>query len=240
MKNIFFKISSLVLVSTLSAYPKSVDTKDNCPWCVFKSESLIEEIKNLTKKSPEEQLKSIREQGVCIMVMESGRRTPKDFFTWGKIETPKESLLKISKVKNLMGKTLCKGEHDLARKCITIALASDAPKSTLIHEYLHAKQIQNDPEWCRLSKQLWKRSPTADEVKIIRNKEWDVHRFLWESRESLNFNIEDELAITAETIEEAEQRKSFDSTASEYAKDQKLNLTLNQLIQKYKKAILAN
>lgn len=138
-----------------------------------------------------------------------------------------------------MGKTLCKSEHELSSKCLTIALASDAPKSTLIHEFLHAKQIQKDPKWCGISKKLWQRAPTEEEVKIIRDKEWDAHRFLWENRQSLNFNIEDDLAIVSETLEEAMQRKSFDLTAMNYIKEQKMEETLTQLIQKYKSSLLS-
>lgn len=238
MRNIFLKFTILILAWTLLTHAKNNDNKDICQWCVFKSNKVAEDIKSLSLKSPEEQLKSIRASGLCVMVMESGRKTPRDFFTWGKIETPKEPMLKITKHKNLMGKTLCKGEHELSAKCVTIALASDAPKSTLIHEYLHTMQIHNDPSWCRLSKQLWKREPTADEVKMIRDKEWDAHQFLWENRENLNLNIEDELSIVSETIEEAEQRKSFDPSASVYVKDQKLTSTLSQLIEKYKKAMM--
>lgn len=233
------KLISVLFLLSLNGHSKELKKTSECDWCVYKSDTLASDIKALANKPPEEQLKDIRSQGICVLVMESGRKTPKDFFTWGKIEAPKESLQKITKQKNVMGKTLCKSEHELSAKCLTIALASDAPKSTLIHEFLHAKQIQKDSKWCGISKKLWQRAPTEEEAKMIRDKEWDVHRFLWENRQSLNFNIEDDLAVVSETLEGAMQRRKFDSTATDYTKEQKMEESLTQLIQKYKSSLLS-
>ena len=186
---------------------------------------------------PQDQLKFIREKGVCIKILESDRKVPKGFFVWGEIEKPTGKLSEITSQKGLMGKTLCQGEHSLAKNCATIVLASDAPRSTLLHEFLHHRQIEKDPSWCPLSKTLWQRTPSKDEQKLIRDKEWDVHKALWDNRKQLNFQIEDQVTVASETLEEAQVRKNFDPDAEKYTQTSNLLLELNSAISQYKKKL---
>lgn len=214
----------------------SLQTQANeCSWCVSTKPEIIREIQELATKEPAAQLKSLRDKGLCINILDSDRKVPKKgFFIWADIEKPTGSLTDVTKLKNLMGKTLCQGEHKMSKKCPTIVLASDAPQSSLLHEYLHYKQILGDKTWCPLSEKLWKRTPTAEEEKIIRDREWDVHKALFENRKELKFNTEDEVTVISETLEEAQARQSYDKGAIDYVKKNKLSEELMKSIEIYK------
>jgi hypothetical protein len=157
---------------------------------------------------------------------------------WGQVEKATEPLSSVTTLKALMGKTLCKGEIDASKNCATIVIASNAPRSTLIHEYLHAKQMSKDANWCPLSKALWgKSSLTSDEKKAVREKEWDAHKFLWRNRALFSYGIEDALAIASETIEEAQARSSWDASAKDFVKEQNIEAIMLEKIEAYKKQL---
>ncbi|MEQ1665798.1 MAG: tetratricopeptide repeat protein, partial [Bdellovibrionales bacterium] len=205
-----------------------------CPICVEGDPIVEKELLRLSLLKPQELITEVRKQGICVQVLKSNRKSPEQFFTWSKIEKSEKPLSDITKQKNLMGKTFCKDEHLISKGCTTIVLASDAPKSTLLHEYLHVKQIEKDAKWCPLSKELWSREPSPAESKLIRDKEWDVHRVLWAHLEQLNVDIEDKLAVISETLQEAWLRKDFDSEALKFVKSEKMSKRLGSLFATYK------
>ena len=206
---------------------------DTCGWCVSSNSSVRQELLVLSRKEPKEMLKSIRDSGICVKVLSSNRKIPKNMFVWGQVEVPTGDIASVTKQKSLMGKTLCKGETEISKSCLTVILASDAPRSTLFHEYLHVKQIEKDQAWCSLSKRLWKKSANPAEEKLIRDKEWDVHKFLWENRNELGFAIEDKIAVADETVAEAKLRSSYDKAALEYSKSEKIENELKAWIPQY-------
>jgi hypothetical protein len=153
------------------------------------------------------------------------------------VKTPSGKLADFSKLQNLMGKTLCKGEHKESEKCSTIVLASDAPKSTLIHEYLHLQQISKGGEWCAISKKLWEPNvQVSPEIqKTMLDREWDVHRWLWKNKDHLGLVTEDKVGIAANLMDQAGMRSKFDPEAPKYLESEKVPQYLNAAIELYKK-----
>lgn len=150
---------------------------------------------------------------------------------------PSGDLKSVTGISALTGKTLCKDELEIAKGCTTIILASDAPKVTLLHELLHVHQIEKENGWCEISKKLWKQKPDAAAEKEIRNREWDVYKFLWENRNELQLNIEDKVSIADGLIQEAHTRKSFDKNAPRYLVEQKVPAALTGYIADYMKVL---
>lgn len=207
-------------------------------WFLLFASSLVfaedfNQIIPLAKLPAKERLAAIRKKGICVKILESDRKTSEHFFTWKQVEAASGKLSEVTKIKSLVGKTLCQGENPVAAKCPTIVLATDAPGSTLLHEYLHYLQMTKRSSWCSLSKSLWTRRPTEQESRIIRDMEWEVHQYLWDHRSDLDFNLEDKIAIISETIEEAEQRP-WDPLAKDYVRKEALVTELGTLIQEYK------
>jgi hypothetical protein len=190
----------------------------------------------LAKKSPKEQLKAVRAEGLCVKILTSGRKVPKGFFLWQDAEKPSGKLSDVTSRAALMGKTLCKGEHKVSEKCTTIALASDAPRVTLIHEYLHVQQIEKDGEWCELSKTLWKRRPNKGEERELQDREWDVLVALWKNRGDLNLDAQDRVTVAGEILEMAPQRK-HDKSAARFVDDEKVQDELMSAAAEYQKGL---
>lgn len=204
-----------------------------CSNCIEDDADVAKQAIRLSKLPPKEQLTQVRKTGTCVVILKSGRKFDSPFFNWQQVEAPQGDLREVSSQKNLMGKTLCKGERPISKSCTTIVLAADAPVSTLVHEYLHTRQIAKDPEWCAFSKALWGRPARPADIQRIRDKEWDVHRFLWLNREALRLGVEDDLAVTAELVEEAQARKGWDESAETFIGTQKVREHLMQAMQRY-------
>ncbi|MBP7843261.1 MAG: hypothetical protein KA116_00460 [Proteobacteria bacterium] len=206
----------------------------NCTWCLSEREDVFNDLKKLSKLSPKEQLNFIKNQKTSVIVLKSHQKVLAGTFNWGKFIKPHNELKSLSSKKALMGKTLCKGEHMFSDWQDTIALSDVAPRSTLIHEYIHILQLRQDKEWCPLSKKLWSTpSPSQQESQAIRNKEWDAHKILWKLRSDLAYDIEDEIAISSETLEEAKMRKEWDPQAIDWVKSEDIELYMNHKIQNY-------
>ncbi|MBT4762731.1 MAG: hypothetical protein HOO06_13620 [Bdellovibrionaceae bacterium] len=224
--------------NTLSEILASEIEQQNCSWCIHDNTSLATKITRLSKLKPVQMLSAIRKDNVCIKILKSERNVPDQVFTWGSIEAPKTNLSEISGIKNIMGKTLCKKEHAASENCTTIIIANDAPKSTLIHEYLHVQQIRKDPKWCAFSKALWSKNEVSpDEIKKLYNKEWDVLKFLWLNRDQLSLDVQDKVTISAELIEQAKKRAYFDPSATELIRKEQVAAYLSREIVQYKKLL---
>lgn len=206
---------------------------DPCPWCISSDEQVKKDVLALGKMKSEDVLKAVREQGFAVRFLQSSRKHPPHLFHWAKVEKSTGELSRVTKLDNLFGKTLCRGEHELAPDATTLTIASDAPRSTLFHEYLHARQIGKNGKWCELSKKLWTAKPDAQAEKEIRNREWDVHRFLWENRDALGFETEDKVAIADETVNEAKARKDFDPEAAAYVEKHEIPHRLRRYVDQY-------
>lgn len=216
----------LLLAAALAAEPE-------CKWCVADRPEIVKEVVALANMAPAKLLKAVRAKGVCVKIMDSRRSVPPKTFYWGQVEKPKDPLNSTTKIAGLMGKSMCKDEQPIAQGCPTIVLASDAPYSTIIHEYLHHLQSKRHKEWCSLSKELWIRPPNEHDWRMIRDKEWDVHRFLWNNRSKMKLEVDDHIAIVSETINEAEQRKRFDPEAKAFLEKSKALEQLNRLMDEY-------
>lgn len=205
-----------------------------CDWCVTNNATREQEILRIAAMQPLAQLAYVRAQGVCVKVLDSGRRPPKNLFYWAQVEQATGSLTEVTQIKNVMGKTFCKGEIAFADQCNTIAIASDAPRSTLLHEFLHLRQLESDKAWCKLSRALWSRKATEQEARVLRDKEWDVHRLLWKLRKQLSFGLEDQLTVVAETLEEAQAREKYDAEAGKYVARERMAQELERLMKEYR------
>lgn len=206
-------------------------------WAIRNDAKVLCELKSLAKKSKKVQLATVRKSGVCVEILDSGRKVPKGFFVWKDAEKPTALLSKVTSKAALMGKTMCKGEHRASEKCTTIFLASDAPASTLLHEYLHVKQIEKDAAWCELSKNLWTREATEAEAREPGEREWDVHVALWDNRESLGFDAQDTAAVGGELLELVPARASYDKETLEYVKKARVESELVKAIQEYQRRL---
>lgn len=206
----------------------------SCNWCLSDRKEVFNDLKKLSKLSPKDQLNFIKNQNTTVVVMNSHQKVLAGTFNWGNFIKPINDLKTLSSNKALMGKTLCKGEHMYSDWQDTIALSDIAPRSTLIHEYIQILQLRQDTAWCPISKKLWTTpSPTKQETQAIRDKEWDAHKLLWKLRNDLAYDLEDEIAISSETLEEAQKRKDWDPTAIDWIKSEGIELYMNSKIQKY-------
>lgn len=227
MKEIYF--IAVLLMQQASA-------KDiSCTWCVSESTSIKKNVVALAHMAPKKLLAEIRKRNICVKVLNSNRVVPKGTFAWGQVEKADLPIETASKITGLMGKTFCKGEHEISAQCPMLIVASDAPFSTLLHEYLHYLQSEQDPSWCPRSKAMWHRSTTSEDWKEIRDKEWDVHRFLWDNKNQMNLALDDRIAIASETLNEAEVRKNFDSDAAVYVEKNKIKAELIKDMSQYSK-----
>lgn len=204
-----------------------------CDGCLDGDALLLDGLEKIALMAPKQQLEQIRKEGVCIKVADSGRKAPPKFFSWSQVEKPTLALKEATSLADVMGKSFCRGERPLSRACPTIVLASDAPASTLLHEYLHVKQAERSTSWCALSKKLWNRPPTKAEDRIVRDLEWDAHKMLWSNRARLKLGLEDKIAVAGETIEEAKKRRDFDPTTLSYLQREKVAQSFRELIQEY-------
>jgi len=206
----------------------------NCKWCIENNSSVKNEINHLITLMPTELLKNIENQNIKVFILNPDRIQTKKYFTWGKIRVDSGKLSDLSKIEGSLGKTLCKDERKIAKMGTTIVLSSDAPYSTLIHEYLHLKQIELDNSWCEISKKLWDNpSPKKDWIKAVRDREWDVRLFLWSIKDQNNFNIEDKIVIAEGLIKEAIFRSQYDSSSLKYIKEKKVENYLQDQVKLY-------
>lgn len=205
-----------------------------CRFCISQDKSAVEQAKDLAKLNPKDLIAAIEKAGVKILILASSRKNPSPLFNWGQIRIDKGELNQITKHEAAMGKTLCQGEKPESKDQVTIILAADSPFSTLIHEYLHTLQIQRDPSWCPVSKQLWgKEKITAQENRMIRDREWDVRLVLWELIEAANMTVEDRLIISDGLIAESLQRKSYHPESEEFVEKNNLQTTRKKAITEY-------
>lgn len=205
-----------------------------CKHCVADDPAVQSLAKELSKLKPAELLKRVEDDGVAVKILPSGRRTPKKFFTWGSIRVDEGKLDQISRAEGSMGKTLCKGERNSPTDRATVVLASDAPFSTLLHEYLHALQIRKDRGWCAISKRLWsKPAPDELESRMIRDREWDVRRTLLETLDSPSYSLEDQASVVDGAISEADARKGFDPAAAALVESRGLREKLSLIMLDY-------
>ncbi len=219
---------NLLLASALLAAPV-------CNWCVFGQAGITEDVVRIASLSPFEALRAVRQHSICVKVMDTHRRVPPDTFAWAQIESPSLEMRQVSQLTGLMGKTLCAGEIPLVGKCPTIILASDAPFSTLIHEYLHFLQIGRDPTWCGFSKSLIGRGPDEKALGRMSDMEWDVHLFLWNNYKKMDLALDDQIAIVSETVSLAQQRRNYDPDAKRFLAIENPAETLDRLIADYRK-----
>ncbi len=216
-----------------------IQAAGTCTWCVLGNSRATRAALTLaSEETPKKMLEKVRSEGISVKVLNSGRTVPKNFFHWGSLERTVGPMESLSQNKGVMGKTLCKGEHPLAGDGVTIFLASDAPKSTLIHEYLHTFQIQGDPAWCPISKAIWDSGRMSREAMILmQDREWDVHRWLWENRDALKLAVEDRVNIGANLMDQASLRAPRDPSVRVYLKKQKVNEELDRDVAAYRKAL---
>jgi len=226
---------------TLTLLTASAARTEKCEWCVQGNPAATVAALALGKLEPAEMLKSVRKQGICVRILDSGRRAPPGTFLWSTIEQPSGKLSDITKIPGLMGKTLCADELPIAKGCPTIVLASDGMKTTLVHEFLHVKQIAKDQAWCPLSKKTWETGKTSpEEQRVFLNREWDVHRWLLENLDALRPNIDDKIGIVSNTMDQARMRASFDADAAQYVEKMKLNEKLNGYVNEYTELLKAS
>lgn len=202
---------------------------DTCSWCTTKNQKAIEEIIDLSARSPADQLKSVRSKGICVKVVGKGMKLPPEGFFWGNIEKPEGSWDDVTLQRGLLAKMLCRGEKPIANKCATIALEARASKVALARELLHYRQMEMDPAWCPLAKSLWTRTATPQENQIIQNKFWDSTRTLWENRKKLRLSDEDSMLVYASMVSLARLRGWFDPGAQAYIKKQGIEVEMKKL-----------
>ena len=207
-------------------------------WQLFEDKAITAKLKRLGKLKPEDLLKKIRGEGIAVSILSTDRPKPSSFF-WGSIEKPSGKLSSITKQKALFGKTFCKGEHPFSNKSDSIALAEDAPRSTLYHEYLHILQIRKDRSWCKISKELWKRQPTKIEQRAQLDREWDVAKVLWKNLNHLNAGIEDQITIADAVAQQAVKRKDFAPEALLFVQMENIAGFLKAKVVEYQKQITA-
>lgn len=208
----------------------------NCKWCIEKNSNVMNEINYLISITPTDFLKNIENQNIKVFILNPDRVQTKKYFTWGKLRIDSGKLSDLSRIEGSLGKTLCKDERKIAKEGVTIILSSDAPYSTLVHEFLHLKQIELDKSWCEISKKLWDNpSPKREWVKAVRDREWDVRLFLWKIKEHKNFNIEDKIVIAEGLMKEAIFRSQYDSNSLKFIKENRVENYLQKQVELYLK-----
>ncbi len=213
----------LIFIVCLFFVSQSYALSDTCSWCVTKNQKVIAELKELSEKPPVGQLKLIRSKGLCVKVVGSGVSTSGGGeFTWGQIEKPAGDWSDVTLQRRVYAVTFCANEKPVAKNCPTIALASSATQVQLLAEFLHYRQIEQDSSWCALSKALWTRTATPNEISALQDKQWDIYRTLWETRKSLNLSDEDRAMVYGTLINLARLRKWYDPSGDEYVKQQKI------------------
>jgi hypothetical protein len=240
MKQSVKTLSLLALVFKVLSYPAAhADT--SCKWCIADDKKIQKEFKALGLLEPKVLLEKVRADKVCVKVLRSNRKGESKFFQWSSVEPPQGELSAITKIGALMGKTLCADEHPMAKDCTTIVLAHDAPKSTLIHEYLHVRQIRRDSSWCDISKSLWNRkTASADERRAALDREWDAHKFLWKHKAEWKLSVEDRIGIAANLLEQATLRDAYDKSAIPYIKSEGVEKYLERRIADFQQAMRVN
>lgn len=211
--------------------------QSTCKSCQAYNLSLKKKVKEMVRLSPKDLIKKIEEEKIKILILSSGRKTPSKLFTWGQVRLDSGVLNQISATEGAMGKTLCQGEKPESQDSMTIVLASDSPYSTLIHEYIHVMQIKQDISWCPVSKRLWSEKATSAEIRMIRDREWDVRLILWDLLESPQMNAEDQIIVAEGILRESQARKDFDPSALSFLNDHKVQLFFEKKIEEYKQAI---
>lgn len=208
-----------------------------CKSCLAYNDSFKSKIKDLASLTPKDLLKRLEDEKIKVLILSSGRKNPSKLFYWGQVRQDNGQLNQISAIEGAMGKTLCPGEKPESQNAITIVLASDSPYSTLIHEYIHAEQIKQDVSWCPVSKRLWSDKPSPSEIRMIRDREWDVRLVLWDLLPLPQMNIEDQIIVTEGILRESEARKNFDPSALEFLKKNKIQAFFEEKIKEYKKVL---
>jgi hypothetical protein len=219
----------LTLLATLLFLP-SVFAADVCTWCIADDSASVHEVDKLLALTPKALLKAVRGKGVLVNIFDSGRKHPRDgSFTWSMVEVGDKTLSDYSNQQALTGRSYCAGEHADAKGKPLIVLANDAPLSTLIHEYLHTRQMAKDASWCAAG------AKGAGE-EALSDREWDVHRALWKMRGHKKFNLEDRISIGSNLLEQARAREERDSSAMAFIAQEKVLENLMALIDQYKTA----
>ena len=209
--------------------------KKTCHWCINRDSFDFDGIKTLAKLQPKELLSKIESLGIKVKILHSNRPATK-YFSWGSIRQDGGDISDISKIEGSLGKTLCKGERDASRDELTIVLTADSPYSTLIHEYMHYLQIQNEPSWCYTSKELWsKKKISPNELKMVRDREWDVRIALWKLIDSPQFNIEDKILMAEGILREGKLREEFDPGVRSFIEVNHVSDFLQKQIELYQK-----
>lgn len=222
----------------LSSTPNYAQIKKTiCKSCLADDSDLKTKVQILAQLSPRDLLAKLEEEKIKVLILSSGRKNPSKLFYWGQIRQDKGNLNQISAIEGAMGKTLCRGEKPESQDATTIVLASDSPYSTLIHEYIHVMQIKKDASWCPVSKRLWTDKPSASEIRMVRDREWDARLVLWNLLNGPQMNVEDQIIVAEGILRESEARKSFDPNAARFLSDNKIQLYFQQKIEEYKKAI---
>ncbi|NUM87971.1 MAG: hypothetical protein HUU37_02090 [Bdellovibrionales bacterium] len=213
------RFTAIVLLSAAFSAAPSLpgSARSTCAWCTEGDEAVAKELRRLGGLPPADILREVRAQGACVEILDSGRKAPGGFH-WGKVEATQGKLSDVTQHKALMGKTLCRGEHEKAKDCATILVASDAPFSTLLHEWLHFQQTKKAGTVCATSKPLWKRAPSEMEKNLLGDFEWDVLMVLWENRSRLPLGVEDRITVASEILEQAEKRRGRHPDAAAWVK----------------------
>ncbi len=210
-----------------------------CKFCINEDQEIKKEVHLFLELSPKEQLLKIEGQGIQVLILNSSRPLSSPFFQWKKERIDRGNLNEVSHLESSMGKTLCKDEIKIAKSKYNIILNADAPRSTLLHEYLHVLQIIKDEKWCEISKKIWNKKTIDPAENIeIRNREWDVRKVLWDTRTHQSYSIEDRIIIAEGLINEAKLRSNFDKNASFLIEKENVEQFLNQNIESFKQSLL--
>lgn len=209
--------------------------KTKCDWCIETDNEFGNKVIRFATLPHTEMLKKLQHEGILVKTFTANRKFNPKTFHWGKLVPPKLKMNEIGKDPGLTGKTLCRGEIPAAAEGMTIAIADDAPKSTLIHEYLHTKQIANLPGWCAASKQAWQsgKMSTTDYANRL-TAEWDVHKWLWLNKERLHLNVEDKVNIASNLIDRAKDYQQIDAAAAnDFLRQHQVEAYLQKVIPEY-------
>lgn len=168
-----------------------------CRFCVSHDQKIISKLESFKELNANELLKKIESEGIKIEILNSHKQVPAlGQFSWGKMRKAKIDIEKVSQIEGLKGKTICPNEHPLFSKSkISILLASDSPRETLIHEYLHTWQIRKDLSWCPSLKRMWLTKPSEEEQMRINQMEKDVYETMWSLREKILISHKDRAVL---------------------------------------------
>jgi hypothetical protein len=210
-----------------------------CSFCIDEDQKIKEEVSSFLELSSKDQLLKVEKLGIRVLILNSDRPLNSPFFQWKKERVDQGSLSEVSQLESSMGKTLCKDEIKIAKSKYNIILNADAPRSTLLHEYLHVLQIIKEEKWCEISKKIWNKKTIETSENIeIRNREWDVRKTLWRTREHQSYSIEDRIIIAEGLMNEAKLRAAFDKSAPLYVEKENVIQFLNQNIESFKQSLL--